>query len=326
MKNSICFYILILFYLTSDLASAAVFTNLDNRIEASQSANPIIQKANRATVVMIDKWYIQELDDQTVQIYRSPTLKKSQNTCKNERFNDQLTPASCTGVLIAADVILTAGHCVQHDECKDHELLFNYEAGESSVDEMHFSSDSIYHCREVIASKYFYSGTRPDYALLRLDRPVKGISPVPLSKKSYFDLILSSEKARFFVISSPSGIPKKLSEDIYPVKSLMKPESLVSLAGRELFSQTKAWGKIPITSAFAWGSSGAPVFDSTDGSLIGIINVIGTSPFRRREIDGKACNESMAFGIDLGIEANASVPQPATTLMQPIELIPELIL
>ena len=51
----------------------------------------------------------------------APTLKKEQNLCPGERFSSDVVMASCTGFLIAPDVLATAGHCVESG-C---ESLFN---------------------------------------------------------------------------------------------------------------------------------------------------------------------------------------------------------
>ena len=224
------------------VGSAAVFTNEDTRIESSQSINPIVMKANQATAVMIDQWYIKEQNNGTLKI-SSASLKKIYNTCDDEKFADQITAGKCSGVLIGSDLILTAGHCMIHNECDNHNWIFNYEIKKAKKNKIVIDRNFSYRCKEVVTLRYFYDIMQDDYAIVRLDRPVKNINPVKFSSNSYFNFIASEENDKKY---GTRGI---------------EPTSRNEMKVTAPFLSGDIWPSISLSSLFIIVSTHTPLFD-----------------------------------------------------------------
>src|SRR4029453_16702871 len=52
------------------------------------------------------------------------TLGERLNVCPDERFASQPANADCSATLIAPDIMLTAGHCINN--CADSRFVFDY--------------------------------------------------------------------------------------------------------------------------------------------------------------------------------------------------------
>ncbi len=85
----------------------------------------------------------------------------------------------CSGTLIADDVILTAGHCMERTKPSAVAIYFGdsapaeYTAGTLTYDDFHMASDVQVH------PQYNSRQITNDIALIRLSAPVTGITPVP---------------------------------------------------------------------------------------------------------------------------------------------------
>ncbi len=205
------------------------------------------------------------------------TLSKKTNTlnldvgvlnqfCKDEMFfNEPSVPFSCTGFLIAPDLLVTAGHCVYAVNTPNQELknesglaceafdwLFGYQQnkdGSVSLDQV--SSDELYHCKQIIFANQKETSPYPDYALIRLDRPVKGRVPLTLALDN--PKVGSSVK----MMGHPFGTPTKISDQAQILRNSPSASSIVTNLD-----------------AFV-GFSGSPVFNS-ENKVIGIL--VGGTP------------------------------------------------
>jgi len=128
--------------------------------------------------------------------------------CRDERFAREPTAAFCSATLIAEDLVLTAGHCVlDQTECAETTVVFGYEASTSGAMQPLEASD-IYGCSELLVMSSG-SGSLPDYAVLRLDRPASGRAPARVARDAR-SLPLGFPIA---VAGHPSGLPLKLTGD-----------------------------------------------------------------------------------------------------------------
>lgn len=202
------------------------------------------------------------------------------NVCIDEPYAHQrANPESCTGFLVAPNILATAGHCAVDDgrafdditiQCSNYSWLFDYELeddGKASLKGQ--SSSRLYHCKRVIAAISDYRIKNPianrpyghDFALIELDRAVTDRPHLKFdTQKPVIGDLLS-------LIGHPLGLPQK-----------------ISLSGR--VNQTfHPYFFEASTDAFS-GSSGSPVINKK-GGVVGIV-VRGPDNFYYDE--SKNCN------------------------------------
>lgn len=182
--------------------------------------------------------------------------------CRDQRFSkDPSLSYACTGFLVAPDLIATAGHCMvntgesRHETdtyCEAFSWLFDYQSNIlGQFDAANISSSKLYRCKEVIYAINESSSPFRDFALVRLDRPVKDRKPLSLNTNAVISGPLS-------MIGYPLGSPAKLSRGA---------SILLNNPARQSF----------ITNLDAFeGNSGSPVFNRKM-EVIGIL--IAGNPF-----------------------------------------------
>ncbi len=179
------------------------------------------------------------------------------NLCPEERFREQKMGAFCSGSLVGEDLVMTAGHCVtSEDACKDTKLVFGFaikdaEKGASDI----IAKTEVYSCKSIVKR---FMGDEPgegdatnlgaDYALIKLDRAVKGHSPLPINRGK--TPIVGSN---IFVIGHPVGLPVKLAGGA---------SVRTSVASNAFFvANLDTYG----------GNSGSPVFNTKTNLIEGIL-------------------------------------------------------
>lgn len=220
--------------------------------------------------------------------------------CAGERFRAQPSASFCSGVLVAPDILLTAGHCVAAVPCESIRVVFSYELDAPDRDPLHVDPGDVYQCAEVLAQNHNFSG---DYAAIRLDRIVSNRRPVPLRK--------SGEPAAgtpLTLVGHPVGWPKKIAVG-GKIRGAYGPAMLLA--------SLDAYG----------GNSGSPVFNSETLELEGL-EVNGETDFSQEGgcLASKKCPDDgclgekltratilTAFSSDLSaLSTGASVKNPLT--------------
>ncbi|MBX3039842.1 MAG: trypsin-like peptidase domain-containing protein [Bdellovibrionaceae bacterium] len=162
--------------------------------------------------------------------------------CRDERFFDQPAAASCSAFYLGADLIATAGHCIQESTCAREAFVFGYRMGNDGSAPMTASANDVYRCKAVVAREF----TRAqDYAIVQLDRPVVGHRPLALSRKGV------QANDPLVVIGHPAGLPTKVAPNA-GVRRVM-PEYFVA--------NLDTYG----------GNSGSAVFDARTLEVVGIL-------------------------------------------------------
>lgn len=185
-------------------------------------------------------------------------------------WSDQPSLAFCSGVRIAPDLVLTAGHCIENNvDCADIDIVFNYEA--------HSQITTSLACKEVVKARTDIHGAGLDYALIRLAKEV-GPSPVRVSKADWKSI---EEKENIYSLGYPLGSYKKKAHGKIR-KVSTKPEIYISTL--DVFE----------------GNSGSPVFSVRTHELIGILSS-GESDFAQNSEDdsvaqAKRCSETGCAG------------------------------
>ena len=122
------------------------------------------------------------------------------------RFSDQMTCGSCSGTLIAPDLVATAGHCVNSGSCSGKRIVFgatnlNVRAGNA------IPSDTLYSCDSVVIS--VPPGNGQDWAVIRLDRAV----PAAIATPAMVGTTQMPPGTGLMLIGHPSGLPRKYADD-----------------------------------------------------------------------------------------------------------------
>lgn len=196
--------------------------------------------------------------------------------CPEEKFTNQPVPGDCTGFLIAPDLLLTAGHCVEIEKfCDDHDWVFDFQLDDvSKKAPQYLKAEQVYSCKRVVRHELNLS-LGLDYGIVELDRRVKGREVLTIEENPRFQ-----SKTKLTVIGSPSGLPLKVAGN-GRLRSTLHPFFVVS------------------TLDTYKGNSGSPVFNSETGSVEGIL-VRGEedfSPDRERMcLKSKRCEGSECIG------------------------------
>lgn len=243
----------------------------DNRLEVHQ-ASPFQQRLARSTMSVIDQaeisrdpsrpGYIQlnqstltewlnESAKSNVKALLTPSKRSATpgdiNFCPGTRFVNQPNPSMCSGFLIAPDLAVTAGHCLELPNfCEDFKWVFDFHvdpmtgaAGEN------IPEDNVYNCKRVVSGAL---GMKEglDYAVIQLDRKVTDREPLKISDERIAD------EAPLMVIGNPSGLPTKVADGAR-VRENLHPEFFN--ANLDTFQ----------------GNSGSAVFNAKTGVVEGIL-------------------------------------------------------
>ena len=207
MKHVLCLTVAMLFL--GQAASAQVDPKViygdDNRVDLYQVKDQKILKLADSTVALFEGAGISV--DPATQVAKLPTESygEGMSLCKEEPFYDQVNGAFCSGSLVAPDVIMTAGHCVKsQDACAGVKFVFGFAVKKAGQMPLSVPAGEVYSCAKLLGREQVNSGA--DWALVKLDRPVKGHTPLVLNKKGE-----PANKAPLFVIGHPAGLPTKVA-------------------------------------------------------------------------------------------------------------------
>ncbi|RYZ97291.1 MAG: serine protease [Proteobacteria bacterium] len=189
-------------------AHAAIF-GADNRIDVGPN-NPF-RSVQNSTAIGILSSMEEEGPNGTINLVAPSNEGKM---CSTERFvKDPSITYACTAFLIAPDLLLTAGHCAvnvgisEHETktfCKAYSWLFDYAPGlDGKTQTQGISADKMYRCKETVYAVNEEQAPFRDFAIIRLDRPVIGRTPLVLSSESI------AEKSVLSMVGYPMGMPAK---------------------------------------------------------------------------------------------------------------------
>lgn len=219
----------------------------DNRVEPHQ-ATKMQQRLAESTAGMLKSVKVVEMGKYA--FLPPATIVKDMGLCKDERFAEQPSAVICSGFLVGPDLLVTAGHCISNQEsCSEMSWVFDYKINkESGRANMMVPKSNVYKCSEVIDAKLSGDATnKRDYALVRLDRVVKGKKPLSFRTKGKV-----TKGDELFVIGHPSGLPTKVAGDA------------------QVFSNN-ASGYFETNLDTFGGNSGSAVFNAKTGTVEGIL-------------------------------------------------------
>jgi len=184
----------------------------------------------------------------------SKIIKKMYGTeyrlCSDEPFFNQPCSAFCSGVLVASDLIATAGHCIDTPAMRtppvtDILFVFGYRMRDASTPELTINNSDIYKGRKVIGRIYTPNGL--DWALVKLDRKVSGHNPIRVRSSARIP-----DAEDVYVIGHPCGLPAKFADGA-TVRNNSNADFFVA--------NLDTYG----------GNSGSPVFNRTTHEVEGIL-------------------------------------------------------
>lgn len=216
----------------------------DDRQDPFAYADPAwAARAREFSAALVPTSQIDATDPNNI-IIGNRTLAERLNVCPDERFASQPSNADCSATLIAPDIMLTAGHCINN--CGDSRFVFDYYVRADGTLPA-ITQDDVYACSSFLA--YFQASTGLDYAIVRLTRPVVGRQPAavrtaPTALPVGTPLIVSGY---------PSGLPLKIADH----------------AAVRSNSPNVDWF-VANTDTFV-GSSGSGVFDANTKQLVGVL-------------------------------------------------------
>ena len=229
----------------------------DNRAEVYVSRNAAaVDLARKSVVALMSAARVDETDPKAIR-FNAKTLKAKKNVCPETAFADQPTAAFGSAILIANDLILTAGHAFEPvpDEgldtvqkvCDDTRMVFDYYyEGNSSL--KNITQADVFRCKSVIVEEHEVSkdasGDRLilDYAIVQLDRDVDLKKRMPVALPRVLPKLKRGDA--LFAVGFPNGVPAKVVSGtvIDPGKSGdyfgANPDTFGGNSGSGLFATT----------------------------------------------------------------------------------------
>lgn len=224
--------------------STKVIYGDDNRLEYCETSNITHTALSDSTAVLVKKADLIAKGNNSFS-FDAQTFAQQFNLCPSEPFRDQLSLGFCSGFLVAPDTVVTAGHCIRSESaCANTAFVFGFNVKSVGAYPTETSAQEVYSCSKLVKSVVESAGK--DYAVVKLDRPVVGHSPLKLRQSG-----TPSVNDSIVVMGYPSGIPLKIAAGAQ-IRSLQKGFFVANL---------DTYG----------GNSGSAVFNEATGEVEGIL-------------------------------------------------------
>jgi V8-like Glu-specific endopeptidase len=249
----------------------------DNRLDLYSVNDAQSLKLADSVVSIFSDWRLEDFDeskdvsvylnqyDEVVKTDPVTGIENRAPLCQGVKFKGQPKLGFCTGVLVAKDLILTAGHCVGPEDtsqtlesvCKSMRIKFGYAYKKSDKDSLKMIDHTqLYKCQEIVAyhdPQHLYQ--EMDYGLIRLNREVTDHEPIALESH------LASINDPVVLMGHPNGLPLKVSDGA-KIQAVNYPRDNFYKADVDAFQ----------------GNSGSPVFSKETGKIVGMV-VSGTQDY-----------------------------------------------
>ena len=229
--------------LNASAAVDAVIYGQDDRISIER-ASEFQQRLGTGVAALVNRKLLIQVPEMDYYYLAGVPLAR-QGYDPRMRFVQEVSVASCTGFLIADDVLVTAQHCLPAEECSDdHVWVFNFQRAAA---EHHFvRQEDIFTCAKVLKQeKNQRQGT--DWAVVALDRPTVEHQPFLYRQSGK-----AEDGLEVITFGYPSGLPLKVAWH----------GQIKNNSGKGYFTAS--------IDAFS-GNSGSPVVDPATGMVEGLL-------------------------------------------------------
>lgn len=282
MKNSLGIMMMVtaIVCTTNISAKVKVVYGKDDRVEVKDFKDSKYFKFKKsmsnAVAAMVSNGKIETINSSQVELSDN-TLDDNYRLCSGERFKQQVAAASCTGFLVTSNILVTAGHCVQDsNDCKNNKWVFGYKVksnGKANV----VSKSQVYSCKKILKQRLDNSNQN-DYAVIMLNKSVKGIKPLKYNSRRKI-----KDNTSVVVVGHPSGLPMKIAAG---ARVRDNDNKIFFTANLDTFG----------------GNSGSPVFNQKTGVVEGIL-VRGEQDYQYDYAKGcykvKKCSDNGCRGEDV---------------------------
>ncbi|MGZ3789974.1 MAG: trypsin-like serine peptidase [Bacteriovorax sp.] len=227
----------------------AIYGNDDRRF-IDASSNQTMKELSKSIALIVSQDFIEK--KMFSSLIKAQLLSDTEgvNVCRDEKFANHHSVNSCTGFLIAPDLVASAGHCfLSADDCANKKIIFNVRVENEEEKGYGIANHSIYECSEIVKSHYSADDAQDvqDFAVIRLKKKVTARRPLKLRIKGEIEKL-----DQVFMIGHPLGLP------------------LVSTANARVTDISDPHFFKATLDSFE-GNSGSPVFNSKTFDVEGIL-------------------------------------------------------
>lgn len=243
----------------NDLVAPQVIYGTDSRTESRLYPDAKFRELKKAVAIRVQDFRLNQRESNPEITDFSKILlgDYAPDMCTSERFRNQYTLGNCTGFIVGEKTLVTAGHCMFSDtDCETYKWVFNFD---DNTEE--FKTSDIYSCKRILDQEFEYSDKQVrDFAVIELDRPVKGVKPLKFRK--FGRPLLGTD---LVVIGHPMGLPMKTADgaEVASLNEKEREQPWLSLKLRKNYLEANldTYG----------GNSGSPVFNKRTGKVEGIL-------------------------------------------------------
>jgi hypothetical protein len=203
----------------------------------------------------------------------APFRRSGLPPCDGEPFANQQTLANCTAFMVGPDLVATAGHCLNESSMASWRFVFGFAMLDENTIVSQVPADHVYTPVEMVAYA-LDSGTREDFAIVRVDRAITAPGAVPLEIRRQGVI---PNGTPIGVIGHPSGLPIKIA---FGENTAVRDNTPANY----FVANLDTYG----------GNSGSPVFNADTGLVEGILvrgevdYVLDATCFRSNTVDDNA--------------------------------------
>lgn len=144
----------------------------DDRLEPHEVSDPTIRGMTEAVGAMVFRNDLTRLQNGDYRLETRPLSVPADNggsygLCPDEPFADQPELPFCSAFLVAPNIMVTAGHCVDFRPLTDLAVVFGYQVNAEGETPARLPASQVYFIDEIVHMK---NNPREDYAVLRLER------------------------------------------------------------------------------------------------------------------------------------------------------------